>query len=417
VSPNVLRRLPLVSDQGKGLEGFIKQINDILEPDNVMDQLTSEEKFELVVWLLCHRHLIENASAGSWAGDCVSQLLLCCHPDDIIVVAQRIRQEIKEIFNSPEAKSRFCDPKNHRVLKSILLAVQTELIDGNDAYADFNEKGGLKIEWEPPVNPIPMEAWARWLREGCPTTSNAIESIHRWLNDLLKELCNAKFHLRYLRVVAFLEKRFTERNSECRVRDRSTVRFQRQRAQMKQHLSAQDEHLLQFNRALHGIPGQPWEDEDDVHWEFPEYDPPATKCRVDSVVITKGPPDSWKTERDEPLTLEQIQKVGLLNLDMPDDANLFPQEQVELAGAKKDPLGIPKTPVNFSHYDAAWRIIRSVRRLVSEASWESAYGFKVVIPRVFELGRSYLHMDPLPIEVEVGWKFAALDDLNVKLVV
>jgi hypothetical protein len=406
VDPNVLRRLPLISDQGRGLKSFINKINKLEDNLNKADTLDLQGQVELIKWILCHRHLIENSGANSWEGDWVRQFLECCNLEEAMQVAVQVRLEIIEICKDADALARFCDTKNHRVLKSFLIGLQEA------------SKFDLGLLWDAPADPIPMEAWARWLREGCPTTSNAIESIHRWLNALLQELCHANFLIRYLRVIKFLENRFLERDSKTRKDNRSTLRFHNRLEKMETPFTPRQQSLINFNCDLHGLGGQPWDiSKDNPLWEFGRYDDdvPTQPFEVESEVITKGPPASFKTDKRKGLSEAQLKAWGLLNLDMPDDPDLIPEEQGEGQGNGMLDGISPTDPVNHFYLDTGWRIIRCVRRLMSEASWKSRNGFKVVIDAVFKEGDQYRGMGPIPLEQEVQWKFAVFKKLKVNL--
>jgi hypothetical protein len=406
VSPNELRKLPLVSDHGTGLGLFIDLINTLTDPKNQLRDADGSAVLTLIVmWILCHRHLIENAGSGTLAGDWVRQLLECCTKADALEVALRVRLEIDKVRVSDEDKAQFDNPKKHRVLKSILAAIQTEFPDLD-----------LRIKWSAPTDPITMQQWARWLREGCPTTSNALESIHRWLNTLLKDMGDPDFLTRYIKVVTYLQSRFDLRDSGPRKADRSTVRFQRRKQQMEQPLSDHDKHLIDFMDALHGEPGKPWQDSEEPKWAFPKYDPPDPKTfRVDYCRIPQGerPPVSWLPDREKSVNVERARDLGLGDLDCPDSDDPIPGGARPGAAAGIDPVHA----VNSSHNEAGWRIIRCVRRLVSDASWKSHMGWKMVIPRVFEVGQPYIGMNPVPRETEVDWKYLVFAELKMKIVV
>jgi hypothetical protein len=410
VSPNELRKLPLVSDHGPGLGLFVNLINDLNDLENQLRGADDGAILTvLVLWLLCHRHLIENAGSGTLAGDWVRQLLECCTKGDAVEVALRVRLEIDKVRVSDEDKERFDDPTNHRVLKSILSAIQAELsgeLPGLD----------LRLEWPLPRDPISMQQWARWLRDGCPTTSNALESIHRWLNTLLKDMGKSDFLTRYIKVVTYLQSRFDLRDSAPRVAGRSTVKFQKQKEHMGPPLSDHDKHLIAFMNALHGEPGKPWQESDDPRWKFPDYTPPdARTFRVDYCHIPDGerPPLSWLPDREKSVDVERARDFGLGDLDCPESEDPIPGGAQPGGAAGIDPVHA----VNSSHYEAGWRIIRCVRRLVSDRCWQSRLGWKIVIPRVFEVGQPYLGMNPVLRQAEVDWKYDVFAELKIKIVV
>jgi hypothetical protein len=185
---------------------------------------------------------------------------------------------------------------------------------------------------------------------------------------------------------------------------------------MAQPLSDHDQHLIGFMNALHGEPEKPWQDSQDPKWKFPTYDPPdPQKFRVDYCNIPQGerPPLSWLPDREKSVNLERATNFGLGDLDCPGSEDPIPGNANPGAAAGIDPVHA----VNSSHYEAGWRIIRCVRRLVSDDCWKSHLGWKVVIPRVFEVGQPYLGENPVLRQTEVDWKFLVFAELKIKIVV
>jgi hypothetical protein len=67
--------------------------------------------------------------------------------------------------------------------------------------------------------------WARWMRLGCPTTSNAAESVHAKLNARVHTARTFLERLGIVKELLFI--RYEERNSPDRVHRRSANRLKR----------------------------------------------------------------------------------------------------------------------------------------------------------------------------------------------
>jgi hypothetical protein len=135
--PNVLNGLRLVSDQGAGLKELVSRWN--------------------LDWKLCHRHLIENAGAWTRIGDWTARILRCCSEDEYQKVKTTINIEISLMSEEHRLRMESSSRLKWQHLQMMLGHVKP------DAFRD------------PAI-------WARWKRLGCPTTTNAAESIHSHLN-------------------------------------------------------------------------------------------------------------------------------------------------------------------------------------------------------------------------------------------
>jgi hypothetical protein len=235
VDPAVLLTLPLVSDHGKGLEGLVAAL--------------------LLEWKNCHRHLIENAGSASLAGEWVRRLLLCCCAAECARTASTIRLEIDKL--SEEEYRQFCEPKNHQLIKRMLHAIQLEFMDTE------NEVDLHLDDFVLTVQSMGLCAWARWLRLGCPTTSNAGESIHRWLNTMLDSLTNARFFTRWQKETEYLTRRFLDRNSPKRVHARSSINWAKEESELEKlerPLTEDQAAYARFYDFLYSADGEPLED-------------------------------------------------------------------------------------------------------------------------------------------------------------
>ena len=161
---NVLTQLPLVSDMGKAIQ-----------------KLAREKR---LCWLICHRHLIESVGSNSFVGDCVRRLLRCCSEDEYFQTRAVIANEIDALFPKNDDGCQGTPP-HFRVLLMMM-----EIIAPDETHS--------------------RERWARWLRFGCPTTSNALESVHGHLNAHVQP--RQSFVERLKIVVDALTTRYNQRN-------------------------------------------------------------------------------------------------------------------------------------------------------------------------------------------------------------
>jgi hypothetical protein len=398
--PAILSRLPLVSDQGSGLRAFATHRN--------------------LPWKHCHRHLIEAAGANSQIGDWVARLLQCSSEEQYGRVADCIRFEIAHMESIQESSSRaaetFLSPK-FRVVRMMLGA------------EDADEMHQL-------------DQWAKWRRFGCPSTSNASESIHAKLNAIAGQ--GRSFLARLSLAKVFLFRRFAQRNSAERIQRRSSNRFL-----ARLHGSASDP--LSLERDLRGflwhlntIVGEP---EPRANWQFPDFPSlhlfPST---VETQVVPFLPPDRWKvvllaqvpanppeqcsSEMDR-LDLDAETIVGPdelrhdvldLQAEQPLDVShalfdeLFTrveaseeQAQEEKQGAKQTMLSRARSTGLSDH--VGWQIVRSIRRFVTQEQWESSW--PVVIETVFTIGGEIQQGFSIPPtgEDEAKWRMTVLTRL------
>jgi hypothetical protein len=173
---DLLKGIPILCDQGPALKGF--------------------KTLKGLVWLLCHRHLINGAGASSIGGDWFRRLLKAGNLEEAREIEKIIRIEMEALKGRKKILFRRSSYKP--VLKAMLDAVRDDL--------------HVNLDW-----------WARWKREFCPTTSNAAESIHAQLNKRLHEA--RSFFSRLSIVKKYLWERFTQRDSLDRVEDRAANRW------------------------------------------------------------------------------------------------------------------------------------------------------------------------------------------------
>jgi hypothetical protein len=375
-SEDILTRLRLMSDHEKALTALA-------------DNLDLDRK-------LCLAHLIRNAGTGV-AARWTQSVTFSNTEAECRENALRVRARIGAL--DPEPAKRWRDKKNYFTLKSILAAVEIEF-RGTVWEVD------LVMDWEVPA-PLPMAAWAKWLRLGCPTTTNSQESIHRWLNTLNETLANAGLCRRWERETEYLEDRFTQRNSTARV-DRRTARdWVEERAKLLP-VSSDKKGYFDFNEALYSADGVPVAG--NGKWEYPEFDVPQVSVfDVKFVDPHDDPvPKSWEGQK-KTLTLSGLCKLGIT---VPKDVLAELEKELkaeESAASGENPVPIT---VSRSHHHAAWRMIVAMHALAAPAEWEARLGWSVVISTVFQHGARYTGADVTP-EMEAAGEVEVMKDLGI----
>jgi hypothetical protein len=254
----LLKSIPLLSDQGKGLKSFVQK--------------------QKLYWVHCHRHLIENAGASSIGGDWVRRLLNCGDLDEARQVAAVIRVELQAMQHRRQTLFRYAHC--HNTLDEMLTAVEQD----SDA----------------------LNVWARWRRFGCPTTSNAGEAIHMVLN-LCTRQCQS-FFSRLAAVKEVLFRRFNDRNEEARIKNRAVNRWFSE-AKLKQMTPANYRYYVCLHTFLRDrtFAGRDWRFPDvqvateftDPEWIFVESTPPDSWGHADPEPAADVPPDSDQAEQDK----------------------------------------------------------------------------------------------------------------------
>jgi hypothetical protein len=181
----LLQRIPILSDMGAQLGKFTRK--------------------KWLRWLICHRHLLQSVGASSIGGDWFRRLLDAGDLAEAKQVVDAI--EIEQEALGRRGKILFRRDSHRQHLKAMMDAVRSN---------DVNQLAG----------------WARWMRLGCPTTTNAAESIHARLNELCRH-SQSFFHSLSI-VKEYLWRRFNKRNSEKRVARRAVNKWcsQKQLAKM-----------------------------------------------------------------------------------------------------------------------------------------------------------------------------------------
>jgi hypothetical protein len=249
----ILKKLPIVSDQGKGLDGFTRD--------------------QSLIWFHCHRHLLQNAGASSVGGDWLRRLLDAGNLVEARQVAQLIRLEMKALKDRQKKLWRTD-------------ASRVALMAALDAVDASNEDA--------------VKSWARWARLGCPTTTNSAESIHAQLNFRIKR-AQSFFH-RLKIVKTYLWERFAERDSEeFRVPQRSSRKWtDEKKAQTSEGNKVFYDELYRIGRDGPAA---------GIAWRFPRIttSPPEDFPAPEWIPVPKGPPTGWlrKERRNPAVVIEQ----------------------------------------------------------------------------------------------------------------
>lgn len=264
---NMLTRLPLVSDMGLGLKALVKDRG--------------------LKWYICHCHIIRAAGAKSRAGRWASRLLKCCSPEEYDRVRRSIEREIDGLYKDENGEWKPNLPGNLEIIRHML--------DPNSEHEFYG-----------------LERWARWLRLGCPTTSNAGESVHGHLNA---GTAGEHFLTARLRVVIrALRLRYLTRNAwvgTAITRNHDRL-YPSEQAQKRHGFSAAK---VVFLRRLHARAGK-LEPDPQQHFDvremctFPLEDG-ATVIFNDDVTLPSGWTDTEKREKHVYLNLDLNGEMSL----------------------------------------------------------------------------------------------------------
>jgi hypothetical protein len=366
-NPQLLTNLRLVSDQHPSLKALVKRKN--------------------LVWKLCHRHLIENAGAGSTIGEFVRRLLECSSYEEALRVKRVINLEIDET-----------ERLYRREIRS------SQAYEKLQPYFD---------DLEDPDSPH-LAMWARWERLGCPTTTNGAESVHAQLNREVGLSRSFPNRVQVLQTHAW--RRFNRRNSQKRRWKRSVNQYHQMMPPGFQHpTSGFAQGWWDFYRALHSLDpaGNTWAPRE---WEYPKFDNPNAEkqlqfdCR--EVERDEDFPDDWKKTRkvarpeaqelEEEVLPDTSKLVG--DVDVRDECIPLPDG---LAGGVSS--GAPGPRSNKSYTRIGWNLVHMVRRLFYKGEWTDDE-CKQVISDVFSLGAPHNPLDDTDVseEGEATWRVAVI---------
>jgi hypothetical protein len=353
--------LPLVSDLGAGLAKLVRDLN--------------------LTWKHCHRHLIESVGANSRTGGWVRRLLLCSSLEEARRAARIIWQEIMLL----PLKVRLPWMKEARYER--LLNMLQDVLNPGRAFF--------------------LARWARWERLGCPTTTNAIESVHARLNDLLRKEKSRTFQTQLMTLKGYLWKRFENRNSKKRKARRSVNRYRDEMG--KPGFSEPTEEPAMscraFYRALHSPDpeGQFWMN---AQWEYPPFfGPTDLHFGFAQSPVTDDLPDGWNAhDANLPPEPEEDSPPANDEVDTPDHCLPLPAAWHTVAQARGHRI---RTVDENPEYTAiAWNLIHSVRRLRFNGKWTDDE-CQTTVSYVFSVGgRCYYPGDHLPLseDEELAWR-------------
>jgi hypothetical protein len=316
---NLLTDLPVISDMGTGIRAVIRS--------------------RALKWFICHRHLIQSLGAASQAGIWVCRLLKCSSLDEYEKVSRVIKQEMNKLYRSVDG--------HYINLPENVESVLTMMDPGNN-HEFFR-----------------LSRWARWLRFGCPTTSNAAESVHGHLNA--KVVGHQTLIHRLKTVIQTLQLRYFFRNTWCGTairRNRNRLYPSEESRQAPWFSRAKLEFLLR----LHSRVGKGNPDE---HVQFD--DPPQIWLRTDdrtwqSRITDSVPPSSW---------LHESKKARYLKINIEGAMTLRKHQ--------------------------AYEICQEVSRSLREADW-NAHGASITAA-VLDLARQYGdESNELSDEEEAKWR-------------
>jgi hypothetical protein len=311
--PKILCQIPLVSDQGAALHALVT-------------------KYALH-WLLCHRHLIEKVGSSTQIGDWVARILRCSSISEFKRVSTCIQLEIAAIQRrTPPGISPVLTNKRLHVLNMML---------GLETADDLH---------------VPAR-WARWERLGCPTTSNAAESMHAKLNARTRETRTFLGRLEIVMDVLF--KRYDERNTDARVRRRSANRFLDAIADPRRMRIADNPDSAEFLSRLNSLVGEPGPR---ANWRFPEPTAPSNLKEFLVEGVDSLPPDSWQHDVHDDVPIDKVTPPELEDATVPLSIEVM-EGQTNCA----------TTYVNESYHRTGWEIILTMKRLVPPSFWKEKW--------------------------------------------
>jgi hypothetical protein len=342
---HILGEIPLVSDQGAALHALVK-------------------KYALH-WLLCHRHLIEKVGSSTQIGDWVARILRCSSFSEFERVRDCIMLEIAAIQRStPPGKLSPLHNHHIHVLNMML---------------------GLEV---PDELHVPAR-WARWERLGCPTTSNAAESMHAKLNARTREARTFLGRLEIVKDVLF--RRYEDRNTEPRVRRRSANRFLDMIANRRRMPIADDTANDAFLSRLISLVGA---EEPRANWLFAQ----PTAAEVPDAFFVEDldsvPPGSWRHPVVLNVPIDIVKQPELEDATVPLSTEVMEEEANRATEV-----------MNESFYRTGWDIMLTMKRLLKPSIWKEKWG--EIHSFVFTSGAAFLPggQESVTVEHEATWRY------------
>jgi hypothetical protein len=381
----LLLGLPLVSDQHPSLEALVNH-------------------FELD-WKHCHRHLLENAGANSVTGEWMRRMLQCCSLVVATDLVARIDKEIPLIMQ--DATGEYLQSEKGQLLQNMIADVK-----------------------QPEFRKVSLARWARWKRLGCPTTSNAQESIHAKLNHELGLV--RTFFDRLTTLKNHMFRRFNDRNTKLRRRRRSVNRYLKlmdpKPGPFVPPSEEPDKSWWEFYRALHSQDraGEEWMPR---AWKFPKINytaAPAPPARPKDHFPPPHPENELSDEpaEEQPLPAHWTRGSTVApeappprpppagNLDKRDHELLLPKKYRGQGHGDSTAEKFRENP----HFTAiAWNLIHAVRRIAfNERSWGDV-ALKAAIGVVFRAGSAFYpgKDGKVTLEHEVQWRRDVFDQYHI----
>jgi hypothetical protein len=355
-----LKAFPFLSDQGAALREFVTTVG--------------------LLWLWCHRHLIEGGGAAGLAGDWIRRLLKCGSLEDAQAEARVIAGEIEAIKAAGQ--------------KPFAKACTQQLVLSMIAAAMSNCTSHLTL-------------WARWWRLFCPTTTNALEAFHAVLNHAIHDVKTFISRLRNIKECIWA--RFNDRDKDKRVWDRAANRWIENQEKKKTVTTEGNrvfyERLHTFRRPPELMP--PWAPMPPPvgkNWGFPRLPTIPTEFpQPEWIPINERLPPEWQT----PPTPEQ-EAAWAESIDVAVQAPAVPVAREVETG--------PGNGETVAYLTAGRRIIKTIRNLhKNEAKWKDKKTRDGLAADVWGFGAALNLYQLKNIEAaqEVGWRLRVYDKYGV----
>jgi hypothetical protein len=305
----LLKSIPFLSDQGQALAAFVREVG--------------------LIWLNCHRHLIEKGGAGCLTGDWIRRLLKCGDLTEARQVAALIEAEMAAVSTFGEIRSK------NGVSRYLLLGMIQAVKAANDDS---------------------LILWARWLRLLCPTTTNAAEAVHAVLNRRVAK--TRRFVQRLAKVKECLWSRFERRDSPDRLRQRAINRFVKK--QPYQRLSAGN---VTFYEQLYTT--RDTHERVQPSWKFGDVELPTAFPAPEWIQIFEQLPPTWQVAPSE----QRAPEPPIENPSEGEGIEEAPPIQAESPAYLSAGMGIIQTIINLHRNELAWKKGSTMKDLLASDVW------------------------------------------------
>jgi hypothetical protein len=223
--------------------------------------------------------------------------------------------------------------------------------------------------------------WARWKRLGCPTTSNAAESIDALINELTRRSRSFFHSLKIIR--KRLWQRFDQRNFTDRRANRSINNIQKKWDKLTPGNQEFYQELTRFGREGDFAPAE---------WQFPRIRGIPTEFPpAEWLIIKEGLPPQWVAQAAEKKP-----------------ARMRAEEERK---KEKDPDAPAPLLGSDSYVTAGKLILRSVKLI----SGSRKAGTRLYGPTVWKHGEAlgFAHQETIAPAEETAWRFAVYTELGL----